>query len=231
MLSVTFFFNQTDQFEFWAVWAINSFLGIWMTIEQIKLSGFLIRPIWTVQIGGPTKIHDLKMHVFFQKTYLKIHFYCNIFCALVLFFRLTTIALTTSLGIVLRHFRECISTTGGREQWISLSETLIFCQIWESTDPNLRCGKMLGVLPGKFTAPYPRWWTYTTGNASGESLGVLWELCGPSGTAERSHRRCCTKHGVWDNVFEKKHAFLGHGFFFEPRFGGVKCVGSKIRSI
>ena len=67
MLSVTFFFNQTDKIRFWSVWAINSFLGIWMTVEQNKLSGFFIRSIWPLQIGGRRKIRDRKMIVFFSK--------------------------------------------------------------------------------------------------------------------------------------------------------------------
>ena len=137
------------------------------------------------------------------------------------------LAPTTPLGIALRHFRECMSTTGGREQWIHLSETLTFCQIWESIDPNLRCGKMLGVLPGRFTAPYPRWWTYTPGNASGQSLGVLWGLCGHSGTAGRVHRRCCTKHRFWDNVFEKNMHVLVTDFISTPDLEGSEGRDQK----
>ena len=87
MLSVTFFFNQTDKIRFCSIWAINSFLGIWMTVEQIKLSGFFIRHIWPLQIGGRRKIRDRKTYVFFKKHVPKSSFGTRSsvrpFCALV----------------------------------------------------------------------------------------------------------------------------------------------------
>ena len=87
MLNVTIFFNQAGQIEFWSKQAINSFLGIWMTVEQIKLSGFLIRPILPLQIGGRRKIRGRKMHAFFKKHVPKSRFgttsSVRSFCALV----------------------------------------------------------------------------------------------------------------------------------------------------
>ena len=153
MLSVTFFFNQTDKIRFWSIWAINSFLGIWMTVEQIKLSGFFIRPIWHLQIGGRRKIRDRKTHVFFKKHAPKIQFWYNIFSAIILRSRLDRVAPTTPLGVVLRYFWECMTTTGDGEQWIQLSDYLAFCEICECTDPNVRSAKMIGLPPRGFTTP------------------------------------------------------------------------------
>ena len=45
-------------------------------------------------------------------------------------------------------------TTGDEEPCIHLSNYLAFCQICESTDPNLRSAKILGVLPSRFTTPH-----------------------------------------------------------------------------
>ena len=117
------------------------------------------------------------MHVFFKKRYLKIYVWYNMFCALVPRSRRARIAPTTPLGIALTHFRECMFTTGGREQWICLGEHLTFYHIWDLDLWILKSDKMSGFLTGGFLAPYPRWWiTYTPGNASEQSLGVLWEL-------------------------------------------------------
>ena len=82
--------------------------------------------------------------------------------------------------------------------------TPTFWQIWDLDLWILNSNKMSGTLPGVFTAPHPRWWTYTPVNASGQSLGVMWELCRPNQSAEQAHRRCRAKRGILRFVFGKK---------------------------
>ena len=84
----------------------------------------------------------------------------------------------------------------------------------------------VGVLPGGFTAPYPRGWTYTPVNASGQSLGVMWELCRPNESAEKAHRRCRATKRFWDPFLKKKHACFGHFRILISRFEGVRLVGN-----
>ena len=81
MLSVTFFFNQTDKIRFWSVWAINSFLGIWMTVEQNKLSGFFIRPTWPLQITKSKFRNHRKMHVFSKNVSQNLVLVQRLLCA------------------------------------------------------------------------------------------------------------------------------------------------------
>ena len=140
MLSITIFFNQSGKIRFWPNQAIKSFLGIWMTIAQIKLSGFLIPSLWALQIGGPTQIRDQKMHVFFKNASQNPLLLQHLLCArTVLSFDHHThlLAPTTPLGITLTHFRECMFTTGGREQWICLAHLTFTTEIWICGFSNL----------------------------------------------------------------------------------------------
>ena len=136
-------------------------------------------------------------------------FWYDILCALVLRTRLARVAPTTTLGIALSHFRECLSITGGGEQCSRLSESLSFLrscrsksQIWKTSDFH----------PGEFTAPLLRWCTHTPGNSLGQPLVVLWRLCA-SMRAERETRTSSQKilgrRGILRIVFGKKHAFFG----------------------
>ena len=106
--------------------------------------------------------------------------------------------------------------------------TPTFWQIWDLDLWILNSNKMSGTLPGVFTAPHPRWWTYTPVNASGQSLGpvgVMWELCRPNESAEKAHRRCRAKRRILRFVFGKKHALFGHSKNLISRFEGVRLTG------
>ena len=148
---------------------------------------------------------------FFKKRISKVHFWYNISWALVLCSRLVIIAPHSTPKDQLDAFSVVYDHHQGWGQWIyqfvSRQKAWHFYQIWESTDPDLRCGKMCGTVPCIFIACYPRWCAYCPSNASGQSLGVLWKLCGSSGTVERVHRRCCTRHRFWDTFFEKTCIF------------------------
>ena len=134
------------------------------------------------------------------------------FGALVLRSRLTRIAPTTPLGFVLRHFRSVWPPPGREESWIHLKVHLTFSQIRDLDLWILRSGEMSGCLAGIFTAPQPRWWSYTLENASGLSRRLLWGLCWPNESAERAHRSCCIKNGFWNMFFVKSMHFLVTNF-------------------
>ena len=145
-----------------------------------------------------------KLHVFFKKRISKFIFWYDILCALVLRTRLARVAPTTTLGIALSHFRECLSITGGGEQCSRLSESLSFLrscrsksQIWKTSDFH----------PGEFTAPLLRWCTHTPGNSLGQPLVVLWRLCGPNERPERAHRRFWIEEGFCESFLEKNMHF------------------------
>ena len=95
---------------------------------------------------------------FFSKTIRKTPLRPSISCDLVLVSRSARIASTTPLGVALSYFRECVCTTGGEEQWIRLGENLIFPrpETW-----MCRTSRSICFLTGEYTAPDPRWWTYT----------------------------------------------------------------------
>ena len=155
----------------------------------------------------------------------KIQFGYKIFSVTILRSGLARVVPTTSLGFVLRHFGECMITTGDEEPCIHLSGYLAFCQICESTDPNLRSDKRLGVLPRGFTrsrAPavviHSRKCLRTIPN------GVVVAI------RAKRERRTSAQKTLYQNrilryVFWKKHAFFGDCEILIWWFGGVRWVG------
>ena len=84
----------------------------------------------------------------------------------------------------------------------------------------LKSDKISGFLTARFTAPYPRWWIYTPGNASEQSLGVLWELINEydGQTREQSERTgdVVIKMDFEISFFEKNIDFLATDLCWVP---------------
>ena len=78
--------------------------------------------------------------------------------------------------------------------WIHRSKSQI-CQ-------NLRCS------PRQiYYSPHPGGGHTLTEMHQDNPPMVLWWLYGPNESAERAHRRCCTRTGFWDTFFEKSMHF------------------------
>ena len=165
------------------------------------------------------------MHVFFKKRVPKVHCWYNMFGALVLRSRLTRIASTTPLGFVLRHFRECMTTTGA---WGVVnppeSTSNIFAdprfgsvdsQIWW----NVR-------LSGRYIYSFP---ITVVIIHSRKCLRTVSKVVVGAMLTKRERRTSAQimlyQKWILEYVFCQKHAFFGHGFFFETRFGGIRGVG------
>ena len=139
----------------------------------------------------------------------QIQFWYNIFSAIILRSGLARVAPTTALGVVLRHFWECMITTGDEEPCIHLSDYLGFCQICESTDPNLRSDKRLRVLQRGFTTPRAP----AVVIHSRKCLRTILQWCCGGYTGQTRAQNERTEDVVPEPDFEirflKKHAFFG----------------------